>query len=251
MADAGFKSIQATSFTHPKWIPALKDADELAPRLPQVPGLTWNALVPNLRGYERAKAAGIKVIELVASASDSHNKANMNRSTEDSMIDFETIVARAHEDGIQVRGGVATAFGCPFEKVVPAQRVLWQVDWYVRMGVEEIALADTIGYAQPRQVYHLFRQVSETHPGLKIAAHFHDLRGFGLANVLAAIQAGVTAFDSSVGGLGGCPYAPGAPGNLATRLLVEFLEEMGVKTGIDLQILEEAEQMTLRAVNKA
>lgn len=250
LAEAGFKSVQATSFTHPKWIPALRDADELASRLRPVPGLAWNALVPNLRGFERAHAAGIKYIDLVASASESHNKNNLNRTTSETMQDCEMIVARAHEAGIRVRGGVATAFGCPFEKEVPVERVLWQADWYMRMGVDELALADTIGSAEPRQVYDLFHQIATAFPTLKVAAHFHDVRGFGLANVLAAMEAGVTIFDSSIGGLGGCPYAPGAPGNLSTRLLVEFLEEMGVRTGIDQQVLAEADRMILQAVNK-
>lgn len=250
LAQAGFRSIQATSFTHPKWIPALSDADQVASNLAAIQGPVWTALVPNMRGYERAKASGIQFIDLVASASDSHNKANMNRSTAESMQDFELIVARAKEDGIRVRGSIATAFGCPFEKIVPPERVLWQAEWYVRMGVDELALADTIGYAQPRQVYELFHQLALLYPNLRLSAHFHDRRGFGLANVLAAIEAGVTAFDSSAGGLGGCPYAPNAPGNLSTRLLVEFLEEMGIKTGVNLTIFDEAERVLLKAVNK-
>lgn len=250
LAQAGFRSVQATSFTHPKWIPALSDADQVAVLLSEIEGPSWTALVPNMRGYERAKSSGIKFIDLVASASDSHNKANMNRTTAESMQDFELIVARAKADGIGVRGSIATAFGCPFEKAVPSERVLWQAEWYVRMGVDELCLADTIGYAQPRQVYALFHQLAISFPNYKLAAHFHDRRGFGLANVLAAIEAGVTAFDSSAGGLGGCPYAPNAPGNLSTRLLVEFLEEMGVRTGVNLAIFDEAERMLLRAVNK-
>ncbi len=228
----------------------MSDADALALRLPSVSKVIWNALVPNMRGYERAKEAGIRFVDLVASASESHNKANLNRTTEESMRDFEAIVERAHADGIRVRGDIATAFGCPFEIAVPRERVIWQAEWYVRMGVEEIGLADTIGVAQPRQVYEVFQSLALAYPGLKLSAHFHDRRGFGLANVLAALEGGATAFDASIGGLGGCPYAPGAPGNLSTKLLVEFLEEMGVKTGINLEKLEEAEKLLLNAVHK-
>ena len=250
LAVAGFSRIEATSFTHPRWIPALRDAGEVVSRLPRPEGLTWSALIPNLKGYERARTAGIKEVTLVVSASDAHNRANLNRSTAESLQDLAALVEQARRDGVRVRGGVVTAFGCPFEGEVPFERVRFVAAEFARMGVDEITLADTIGAGHPRQVNELFKLVAEDLPGIPLSAHFHDRRGFGMANVLAALDAGVNIFDSSVGGLGGCPYAPGAPGNIPTRQLVELLEAMGVSTGIDLDRVKRAEEIVLEALGQ-
>lgn len=235
LIDAGVRHIEATSFMHPKWIPQLADADTVAAQLPRRDDVVYSALVPNLRGYVRARAASIGEVTLVVSASESHNRANLNRSVAESLAQLAEVASHAHEDGVVVRGAVATAFGCPFEGDVAPEAVLRVVRAYVAMGVGQVSLADTIGSGNPRQVYELFRAArQEMPPTLSLSAHFHDRAGYGLVNVFAALQAGVTTFDAAVGGLGGCPYAPGAPGNLSTETLVEYTEKMGLATGISL-----------------
>ncbi|MDB4895281.1 MAG: hydroxymethylglutaryl-CoA lyase [Firmicutes bacterium] len=254
LAAAGFRRIEATSFTHPKWIPPLADADALAAGLGAIHGpagaITWSALIPNQRGYDRAHAAGIHEVTLVVSASESHNKANINRSVAESLAGFREITQHARRDGIRVRGAIATAFGCPFEGAVPPQQVIAIARAYGEMGVDELCLADTIGSGQPRQVFELFEAAAAACPQIPLAAHFHDRRGYGLPNVLAALAAGATVFDSSVGGLGGCPYAPGAPGNISTRAIVAFMADMGVKTGIDLDGVAAAEHQVLQMLRE-
>jgi hydroxymethylglutaryl-CoA lyase len=246
LLDAGIRSIEATSFMHPKWIPQLADADYVASHLPERPGVLYSALIPNMRGYERARAAAIEEVVLVVSASESHNRANLNRSIEESLAQLRVVAARAREDGLLVRGGIATAFGCSFEGSVDPQRVLHIVRAYAEMGVQMVSLADTVGVANPYQVFTLFQRVRQELPGdITLAAHFHDRAGYGLANVFAALQAGVTTFDAAIGGLGGCPYAPGAPGNLSTEEVVEYLEAMGFKTGISLAKLAAARKQLL------
>lgn len=246
LIDAGVRNIEATSFVHPRWVPQLADADDLGARLPRREGVVYSALTPNMRGYERARAAGVDEIVLVISASESHNKANMNRSIDDSLAQLSEVAAQARKDGTAMRGGVATAFGCPFEGAVAPEAALRIARGYVEMGVHLVSLADTIGIAQPRQVYELFTRLrAETPAEIPLAAHFHDPRGFGLANVFAALQAGVTTFDAAVGGLGGCPYAPGSTGNLSTEALVGFLEAMGLATGVALDRLAAARAQIL------
>lgn len=246
LLDAGITSIEATSFMHPKWIPQLADADYVASHLPHRPGILYTGLIPNLRGYERARAAHIDEVALVVSASESHNRANLNRSVDESLAQLREVAAAAKRDGMKVRGGVATAFGCPFEGAVDPQAVLRIVRAYAEMEVDMVSLADTIGVGNPRQVYTLFQRTRQELPEhVSLAAHFHDRAGYGLANVFAALQAGVTTFDSAIGGLGGCPYAPGAPGNLSTETLVEYLEAMGFATGISQERLAAARAQLL------
>jgi len=233
LLDAGVKAIEATSFMHPKWIPQLADADYIASHLPQHAGVVYSALIPNMRGYERARTAHIEEITLVVSASESHNRANLNRSVEESLVQLGEVVERARIDGVVVRGAIATAFGCPFEGNIAPEAVLRIVRAYAQMEVQQVSLADTIGVGNPRQVFTLFQLARQELPeNISLSAHFHDRAGYGLANVFAALQAGVTTFDAAIGGLGGCPYAPGAPGNLSTETLVEYLEAMGFATGI-------------------
>lgn len=247
LVDAGVKAIEATSFMHPKWIPQLADADYVAAHLPRRPGVIYSALIPNMRGYERARAAQIEEITLVVSASESHNRANLNRSVEESLAQLEEVAERARHDGMVVRGAVATSFGCPFEGKVAPEAVLRIVRAYARMEVEQVSLADTIGAGNPRQVFTLFEMARQELPeNISLSAHFHDRAGYGLANVFAALQAGVTTFDAAVGGLGGCPYAPGAPGNLSTETLVEYLEAMGLATGISLAKLAAAREQLVQ-----
>jgi hydroxymethylglutaryl-CoA lyase len=247
LVDAGVKAIEATSFMHPKWIPQLADADYVATHLPRYPGVMYSALIPNMRGYERARAAQIEEITLVVSASESHNRANLNRSVEESLAQLGEVAERARHDDVVVRGAVATSFGCPFEGKVAPEAVLRIVRAYTRMEVQQVSLADTIGVGNPRQVFTLFEMARQELPeNVLLSAHFHDRAGYGLANVFAALQAGVTTFDAAVGGLGGCPYAPGAPGNLSTETLVEYLEAMGLATGISLAKLAAAREQLMQ-----
>ncbi len=248
LAAAGVRQIEVTAFMRAEWVPQLADADDLAARLPRHDGVVYSALAPNMRGYERACRAGIGALTLVISASEAHNRANLNRSVAASLEQLAEVVARARADGVSVRGSVATAFGCPFDGPVPPAAVLRIVREYVAMGVDQLSLADTIGAANPRQVYELFTHVREEAPDTPLSAHFHDSKGYGLANVFAALQAGVTIFDAALGGLGGCPYAPGAPGNLSTEALVAYLEEMGLSTGIAPQALAAARDQVLAAL---
>lgn len=241
LIDAGVRYIEATSFVHPRWVPQLADADQLVTKLPEHEGVTYSVLVPNMRGYERARAAGSTEIALVVSASESHNKANLNRPIAETLAQLAEVAAQARADGIAVRGAISTSFGCPFEGKVAPEAVERVAKTYVAMGVQQIALADTIGVGNPKQVFELFKRIKREVPDTtSLIGHFHDRRGYGLANVFAALQTGVSKFDVALGGLGGCPYAPGAPGNLATEVVVEFLEEMGLKTGIDLEGLTKA-----------
>lgn len=246
LLDAGVRHIEATSFVHPKWVPQLADADDLAARLPRRDGVVYSALTLNMRGYERARAAGVDEIVLVISASESHNRANLNRAIDESLEQMRAVAAEARKDGITMRGGVATAFGCPFEGAVAPEAALRIARAYVEMGVSVVSLADTIGVANPHQVYDLFTQLrAETPASIPLAAHFHDPRGYGLANVFAALQAGVTTFDAAVGGLGGCPYAPGSTGNLSTEALLQFLSDMGFSTGVSLDAMAAARAQIL------
>ncbi len=246
LVDAGVRAIEATSFMHPKWIPQLADADYVATHLPQREGILYSALIPNMRGYERALAARIQEVTLVISASESHNRANLNHSVGESLVQLRQVAERARDDGIAVRGAIATSFGCPFEGKVAPESVLSIVRAYAEMEVQQVSLADTIGVGNPHQVYELFQLARQELPeNISLSAHFHDRAGYGLANVFAALQAGVTTFDAAVGGLGGCPYAPGAPGNLSTETLVEYLESMGFVTGISLPKLAAAREQLL------
>ncbi|HEY8367800.1 MAG TPA: hydroxymethylglutaryl-CoA lyase [Thermodesulfobacteriota bacterium] len=251
LLDAGVSHIEATSFVHPKWIPQLEDADRLFPRLPRRPGVVYSALVPNERGYERARAVGCDRIVVFLSASDSHNKANVNRTTEQSLEALEPLVRRAKADGVHVEAAVSTSFGCPFEGRVPADRVLGVASRLAAAGVDAVGLADTVGHGNPAQVRDLFERAREVLPAdVELVAHFHDTRGLGLANALAALEAGVTHFDASIAGLGGCPYAPGATGNIATEELVYMLGEMGIETGIDLPALLTAADLADRLLGR-
>lgn len=230
---AGLRRIEFTSFVHPAWIPSLADADELSRLRPVAPDVVWSALIPNMRGLERAQAAGVDEVIIVVSASDAHNRANLNRSTDESLQGVRPLVEAAHRAGIRVRGAVATAFGCPFLGRVPPDDVMKVVDTYADAGADEIVLADTIGVAHPRQVSELVATVRRQLPhSIPLALHLHDRRGFALANILAGLEAGVRIFDAAVTGIGGCPYAPGAPGNVSTESVVAFLEAMGVRTGV-------------------
>jgi hydroxymethylglutaryl-CoA lyase len=244
LSETGLKRIEATSFVHPKAIPQLADASEIMARIKRKPGVCYEVLIPNLKGMERALKSGVQDVVLVVSASESHNQNNMRMSVAESLSDFKQVVRMARENGVRVTGSVATAFGCAFEGFVKHQKVASIVAEYLSMGVHEITIADTTGMADPLAVKDLAQKTMVQLKGIPLRLHLHNTRGQGLANVFAAIQEGVTLFDASICGLGGCPFSPGATGNISTADLVNMLHCMGLQTDIDLARLIECEKNT-------
>jgi hydroxymethylglutaryl-CoA lyase len=234
LSRTGVAAIQVTSVVHPKAVPQLVDAEEVMARIERVPDVRYTVLVPNLRGAERAVPMNADGWELMLSVTHSHSRSNANRSTEEALKGMEPVVALAREGGVEVTGSMATALGCPFEGKVPFERVLYVAEAYRAMGVNRISVADTVGVADPRLVFETMSGLKESLPDVALGLHLHNTRGMALANVLAALHAGVTRFDSSVGGLGGCPFAPGATGNISTEDLVHMLGLMGIRSGVDL-----------------
>ena len=237
LSTAGFTRIEAGSFVSPKAIPALRDGEAVFQQIERHAGVIYVALVPNLKGAERALAAKADELNLVMSASQTHNRANMRMSCESSLTAFGDIVRHVKDSGVLLNASVATAFGCPFEGTIDQDRVVGIVDTYREMGIQGITLADTTGMANPRQVTRLVTRVLERVTPSALTLHFHNTRGLGLANVLAAYEAGARRFDAALGGLGGCPFAPGASGNICTEDLVNLCDETGIPTGIDLEKL--------------
>ena len=239
LAACGFTRIEAGSFVSPKAIPALRDGDAVFNEIRREKGVIYVALVPNVKGAERALAAHADELNLVMSASQTHNRANMRMSCEASLAGFGDVVRLVQRAGstVSLNATVATAFGCPFEGRIDEDRVVSIARAYREMGIDGITLADTTGMANPRQVARLVARVLDDMPATHLTLHFHNTRGLGLANVLAAYEAGARRFDAALGGLGGCPFAPGASGNICTEDLVNMCEEMGIPTGVDLQKL--------------
>jgi hydroxymethylglutaryl-CoA lyase len=244
---AGLREIEVSSFVPPKLLPQLADAEAVVRHALAMPGLTVSALIPNLRGAERGLALGVHEMNFVLSVSESHNRANVRRTTAESIEDFRRVVALCHtaptERRPRVACGLATAFGCTLEGAVDEERVRRVAVEAAEAGADAILLADTVGYGQPAAVERVFRRVIADVTPLPVAGHFHDTRGLGLANVLAALNVGARAFDASLGGLGGCPYAPGATGNIVTEDLAFMLEAMGFETGIDIEQLLEVREL--------
>jgi hydroxymethylglutaryl-CoA lyase len=248
LSATGVRRIEAVSFVHPKAIPAMADADDVWARIWRNPDVDYSALVPNLRGAQRAVDAGFGEIEVVVSASDAHNRANVNRSTDESLAEIHAIVDLAHRNGATCQLIVSTAFGCPYSGDVPVERVLDVVGRGVADGVDGICYGDTTGMATPVRVSSLVTRTRQRFADLPLGLHFHNTRGTGLANVLIALQLGVTDFDASVGGLGGCPYAPGATGNVCTEDLVHMVADMGIDTGVQLGALLDAAALAEKLV---
>ena len=240
LSKTGLTYIEITSFVHPKWIPQLSDALEVAMRIERAPGVTYAALVPNQKGLEKALAAQVDEVAVFMSASETHNRKNINKSIEETFPVLEEVVRAAKQEGKTVRGYVSTVFGCPYEGNVSVEQVIRVSERLFDMGIDELSLGDTIGVATPKQVQELLEIVLKRFPKEKLAMHFHDTRGTALANILISLEMGITTFDSSLGGLGGCPYAPGASGNVATDDLVYMLHGMDIATGIDVGRLMEA-----------
>ncbi len=243
LVDAGLKRIEATSFVSPKWVPQVADADEFVRLLPQRPDVIFSALCPNARGLERAKAGHLREVAVFVSSSEMHNLKNVNKTVKDTLAAFTDVIRPAVDFGMQVRGYVSTVWGCPYEGNVPLESSLRIARWLVEQGCYQISLGDTIGCGTPRQTQDVLRAFLREFKPEQIAMHMHDTRGTALANIIVGLEMGITTFDASVGGLGGCPYAPGAAGNVATEDLVYALNGMGIQTGIDLDRLWEAGQV--------
>lgn len=250
LADAGLTSIEAGAFVSPKWVPQMADTPELLARLPRRPGVSYPVLVPNLKGLESALAAGVEEIAIFGAASQTFSQRNINCSIEESLDRFRPVAAAARDSGVRVRGYVSCVLGCPYEGEI-APEVVTAVARALRdMGCYEISLGDTIGVGTPLKAKALIGMVAQAIPVTALAVHFHDTYGQALANIFACLEEGVAVIDSSVAGLGGCPYAKGASGNVASEDVVYMLNGMGVETGIDLEKLAAAGRMILTALGR-
>ena len=240
LVDAGLRTVEAGAFVSPKWVPQMADTAEVYRDIPKDPGVDYPVLVPNLRGLERALEAGVRSISIFTAASDTFNKRNINMTIDESFANFAPVMDRAVSENLRVRGYVSCGLGCPYEGEVPPEKVLEVAARLLDIGCYEVSIGDTIGVGTPLQVQGLVGLLLQVIPPTKLAMHFHDTRGTALANVLAALELGIGTYDSSAGGLGGCPYAPGASGNLATEDLVYLLNGLGIPTGVDLERLVSA-----------
>ncbi|HSP79547.1 MAG TPA: hydroxymethylglutaryl-CoA lyase, partial [Myxococcaceae bacterium] len=250
LVDSGEKRIEVTSFVSPKWIPQFADAEELLRLVGRREGVTFSALVPNLKGLERAKAAGLEEAAVFISASEAHSKKNINKSIAEAIAAAREVTEAALKAGMRVRGYLSTVWGCPYEGAVPVERVVEISRRLVDGGIYQLSLGDTIGVGTPRQTEQILDALLEHIPVEKLALHLHDTRGTALANTLVGLGKGVTTLDASIGGLGGCPYAPGAAGNLATEDVVYMLHGMGVRTGIDLDKLVAAGELAQELIGR-
>lgn len=250
LVHAGIRSIEATSFVSPKAVPQMADADELYPRLPLSDQVAYSALVPNRRGLARAAQAGAKEIAVVLSATDTMNRRNINLGLDEACAESVATIAEARRMGMRAKGYVAVAFICPFEGAVDPERVLTLAGRLREGGADEVVIADTIGAASPMAVRDLVEEAVARFGRTALSVHFHDTRGFALANTWAAMEAGIRKFDSSIGGLGGCPFSPGAAGNLATEDLVLMAEQCGFTTGIDVAALRQAVKLAAELVGR-
>ena len=240
LSESGLKNIEAASFVSPKAIPQLADSSEVIKGIKKAPGVIYSALVPNMRGLERAIESGIKRIAIFTAASETFNKNNINMTIDESIKTFDEVVEKALKNNISVRGYVSTCFVCPYEGNIQKEKVLEVTEKLFTLGVDEVSIGDTIGAATPKDVFETVGFIISSISKEKIALHFHDTYGTALANVGAGLELGITTYDSSSGGLGGCPYAPGASGNLATEDLIDFLNQNGIESGVDLKKVSNA-----------
>lgn len=240
LSNSGLNYIEVTSFVNPTWIPALSDAEYVAKHIKKNPDVTYAALVPNTKGLFRALESGIDEVAVFISASETHNKKNINKTISETEIVLSEVVKESISNKKTIRGYISTVFGCPYEGNIETDQVIRLADSLFEMGINELSLGDTIGIANPVQVKQVLEQLLKRYPAESIAMHFHNTRGTALANALASLEMGISKFDSSLGGLGGCPYAPGASGNLATDDLNYMLTNMGIETNIDPKKLNAA-----------
>ena len=240
LSAAGLPVIEVSAFVSPKWVPQMADAAAVFAGIVRRPGTRYSALVPNLAGLDRAMQAGVSDIAVFAAASETFSRKNINQGIEESLAGYKAVTERALTAGLRVRGYLSTAFGCPYEGTVPEQKVIEVTERLLAMGAFEVSVSDTIGVGHPGQVRQVLDALLAKIPAGRLALHFHDTRGTALANVLAALPFGITTFDASAGGLGGCPYAPGAAGNLATEDLIYMLDGLGMKTDVSLEGVIEA-----------
>lgn len=250
LSQTGLNYIEITSFVNPKWIPALADAYEVATQIERHEGVTYAALVPNQRGLERALEADIDEISIFMSASETHNKKNINKTIDETYPILKAVVEEALAANKTVRGYVSTAFGCPYEGKVAPHSVVHISEKLFEMGIHELSIGDTLGVATPKQVQDLLTLVLKQFRAEQIAMHFHDTRGTAMANIITSLDMGITTFDSSLGGLGGCPYAPGAAGNLASDDLLYMLKGMGIHTGVSEEKLMQAAQFIQKKIGR-
>lgn len=250
LVDAGLKRVEVTSFVSPKWVPQMADADQVCQMIERREGVTYSALVPNARGLERAMKAGLDEVAVFISASETHNRKNVNKTIAQTMAAFEKVIGPAVEEGLRVRGYVSTVWGCPYEGEVDPEAAATIARELLDRGCYQISLGDTIGVGTPLQTRRILELFLGHVSAEKLALHLHDTRGTALANVLVGLEMGIRDFDASVGGLGGCPYAPGAAGNLATEDLVYTLHGMGIGTGVDLPAVWNAGQVAEAIVGR-
>jgi hydroxymethylglutaryl-CoA lyase len=243
LSETGLRAIEITSFVNPRWIPQLADAVDVARLINRRPGVVYSALVPNRQGLDSALRAGMTEIAVFMSASETHNKKNINKTIAATLDAFRETIPPALEAGLKVRAYVSTVYGCPYEGAVDPARAVDLCRELRALGCYQISLGDTIGVANPRQVRDVLTRVLAETPTPAVAVHFHDTRGTALANILVSVEMGITTVDSALGGLGGCPYAPGASGNVATEDVIYMLEGMGVRTGVDLDKLVEVSRL--------
>ena len=248
---AGYAKIEVTSFTSPKAIPMLADAEEVMSKIERVPGVEYTVLIPNLKGAERALRVGVDEFNLVMSVSEAHNQSNLRMTRADSAKALGDVIRLAHDTKVAINVSLSTSFGCPMSGMTPISELMHWIDHFANEGVRGISICDTTGMANPQHVKEVCEQAQSKYPAMEWTLHFHNTRGMGLANALAAVEVGINRFDSSLGGLGGCPYAPGATGNVCTEELVHMFDLMGYNTNINLDLLLECSAQLRDLVGRA
>ena len=251
LSQAGYAKIEVTSFTSPKAIPMLADAEEVMSKIERVPGVVYTVLIPNLKGAERALRVGVDEFNLVMSVSETHNHSNLRMTRADSATALGDVIRLAHDAKVAVNVSLSTSFGCPMSGMTPLSELMHWIDHFANEGVRGISICDTTGMANPQHVKEVCEQAQSKYPAMEWTLHFHNTRGMGLANALAAVEVGINRFDSSLGGLGGCPYAPGATGNVCTEELVHMFDLMGYNTNINLDLLLECSAQLRDLVGRA
>jgi hydroxymethylglutaryl-CoA lyase len=251
LSQAGYAKIEVTSFTSPKAIPMLADAEEVMSKIERVPGVVYTVLIPNLKGAERALRVGVDEFNLVMSVSETHNQSNLRMTRADSAKALGDVIRLAHDAKVAVNVSLSTSFGCPMSGMTPLSELMHWIDHFANEGVRGISICDTTGMANPQHVKEVCEQAQSKYPAMEWTLHFHNTRGMGLANALAAVEVGINRFDSSLGGLGGCPYAPGATGNVCTEELVHMFDLMGYNTNINLDLLLECSAQLRDLVGRA